>query len=143
MSGEPFCPDLCRLTDADSFLQYYNTPYCSARSLFTDAKTLKDEPRLDVSHGWADWLREHSRSRDTRLYVGLPASPAAANPAHYLELGELRQLLAVFQCDSRYQGVFGGVMLWEATFSDNNVIDGAPYAVHVKRILDAVDCAVE
>lgn len=37
--------------------------------------------------------------------------------------------------------MFGGVMLWEATFSDNNLINGMSYAENIKKDMESCSCA--
>ena len=45
----------------------------------------------------------------------------------YLQPDEAKQLIEVLQCGYKHE--FGGVMIYEATFSQNNQINGQPYAV--------------
>ncbi|KAF4277257.1 Endochitinase A1 [Aspergillus fumigatus] len=108
------------------WIQYYNTAACSAKSF------------IDTSLGtfnfdaWVTVLKA-SASKDAKLYVGLPASETAANQGYYLTPDEVESLVSTYM--DRYPDTFGGIMLWEATASENNQIDGAPYADHMKDIL--------
>ena len=45
----------------------------------------------------------------------------------YLQPDEAKQLIEVLQCGYKHE--FGGVMIYEATFSQENQINGQPYAV--------------
>ncbi|EXJ93574.1 hypothetical protein A1O1_01966 [Capronia coronata CBS 617.96] len=120
------------------FVQYYNTDSCSAASLFSSG-TLNTG--TDVSFGWADWLRTNSKNPNVKLFVGLPASTAAAHPQDYLDLDEVKALLNVYACNSAYQSIFGGVMLWEATYSADNQINGESYAQNVKDLFSQLSCS--
>ncbi|KAH1275310.1 Endochitinase A1 [Aspergillus fumigatus] len=108
------------------WIQYYNTAACSAKSF------------IDTSLGtfnfdaWVTVLKA-SASKDAKIYVGLPASETAANQGYYLTPDEVESLVSTYM--DRYPDTFGGIMLWEATASENNQIDGAPYADHMKDIL--------
>ncbi|PKX96667.1 class III chitinase ChiA1 [Aspergillus novofumigatus IBT 16806] len=111
------------------WIQYYNTAACSAKS-FIDSTLGKFN--FDA---WVTTLKA-SASKDAKLYVGLPASETAANSGYYLTPDEVESLVSTYM--DRYPDTFGGIMLWEATASENNKIDGAPYADHMKDIL--LDC---
>ncbi|GFF40539.1 endochitinase A1 [Aspergillus lentulus] len=111
------------------WIQYYNTAACSAKS-FID--TTLGKFNFDA---WVTTLKA-SASKNAKLYVGLPASETAANQGYYLTPDEVESLVSTYM--DRYPDTFGGIMLWEATASENNKIDGAPYADHVKDIL--LDC---
>lgn len=45
----------------------------------------------------------------------------------YLQPNEAKELIVALQCE--YKHAFGGVMIYEATSSQNNQIQGQPYAV--------------
>ncbi|EAW24262.1 class III chitinase ChiA1 [Aspergillus fischeri NRRL 181] len=111
------------------WIQYYNTAACSAKS-FID--TTLGKFNFDA---WVTILKA-SASKNAKLYVGLPASETAANQGYYLTPDEVESLVSTYM--DRYPDTFGGIMLWEATASENNKIDGAPYADHMKDIL--LDC---
>ncbi|KAG9776762.1 Endochitinase A1 [Exophiala dermatitidis] len=121
------------------FVQYYNTARCSASSLFSSGKL---NTATDITFGWANWLRTYSKNKAVQLYVGLPASESAANDASfYLSLPEVKALLEAYACSYTYRSIFGGVMLWEATYSANNQIDGKSYAQNVKELFSQLSCA--
>ncbi|GFF97809.1 endochitinase 2 [Aspergillus udagawae] len=111
------------------WIQYYNTAACSAMS-FVD-NTLGTF-NFDA---WVTTLKT-TASRNAKLYVGLPASPTAANAGYYLTPKQAESLVSTYM--RRYPDTFGGIMLWEATTSENNKIDGSTYADHMKDIL--LDC---
>ena len=143
ISGSPQCvvPD-AHLADAIKkvqfdflFVQFYNTPQCSARSFF--------EPRGDGAitfDQWAEFVRA-SGSR-AKLFLGLPGSTAAVEDGRmYLEPSEAESLLEYFQC--RHPDTFGGLMIYDATASENNLVNDMPYADYLKSRLDESACTKE
>ncbi|KIW29315.1 uncharacterized protein PV07_05139 [Cladophialophora immunda] len=103
------------------FVQYYNTDQCSAASLFSSGSL---NTATDITFGWAQWLKDNSMNQNIKMFLGLPASKTAANPNHYLDLDQAQALIEEYACSSTYQSLFGGVMIWEATYSDNNQLNG-------------------
>lgn len=64
------------------------------------------------------------------MYLGLPAAPntnVVYDLKMYLQPNEAKELIEALQCE--YKHAFGGVMVYEATSSQNNQIQGQPYAV--------------
>ena len=139
ISAAPQCmvPD-AQLADAITkssfdfvFVQFYNTMSCSARDW--------------VSHGpssgftfdaWANVI-QNSANPDAKLFIGLPASADAAIAGYYLTPGEVKPLVKKYM--KKHPDTFGGVMLWEATASEQNGDSaGKSYAGNVKEILE--DC---
>ncbi|EXJ91530.1 hypothetical protein A1O3_00078 [Capronia epimyces CBS 606.96] len=120
------------------FVQYYNTDQCSAASLFTTGSL---NTATDISFGWASWLQTYSKNPNVKLFVGLPASTDAAHSQDYLDLTEAKALIEAYACSSTYQSIFGGVMLWEATYSANNQINGKSYAQNIKDLFGELSCA--
>ncbi|KIX94067.1 uncharacterized protein Z520_10093 [Fonsecaea multimorphosa CBS 102226] len=120
------------------FIQYYNTDQCSAASLFSSGSL---DTTADPTFGWAKWLHDNSLNGDIKMFLGLPASTTAANPNHYLDLDQAQALIEEYACTSPYQGIFAGVMLWEATYSENNQINGQSYAANIKDIFGQLSCA--
>src|SRR4051812_33385600 len=76
---------------SSSWVQYYNTDACSAASLFSSTGTLNKN--TDVSFGWVDWLKSNSKNKNIQLYLGLPASPGAANQGFYIDLQKTTALI--------------------------------------------------
>lgn len=137
ISGAPQCsiPD-AQLGDAIAnaafdflWVQFYNTPACSA------ANYVNGTGNFNFAE-WVDVIR-NSANPETKLFVGLPASEDAANPGYYITPDEAKTLVEEYM--GLYPEHFGGIMLWEATASDNNTIDGFTYAQHMKHILG--ECA--
>lgn len=110
------------------FIQFYNTPQCSARS------HLDKSYGTDISYNdWVSWLTANSHGRPSNLpqiFIGLPGSPAATVDGYmYLDQTDASKLLKDF-CDSP---LFAGVMVWEATaaFGNNDYVGQIAQALEV------------
>ncbi|OAQ67376.1 class III chitinase ChiA2 [Purpureocillium lilacinum] len=104
------------------FIQFYNNPGCS----------------VDGEINWDAWKSNiaNGPSAKAKLFLGVPASPLGATGTqsgakYYLEPAKLATLANKLKTD----GVFGGIMMWAAGFSDANVNNGCTYAQAAKRIL--------
>ncbi|KAJ9660973.1 hypothetical protein H2201_006701 [Coniosporium apollinis] len=140
ISGAPQCitPD-SHLADAIAnspfdflFVQFYNTPQCSARAGYNHMSG----GQFDIS--FDDWVNKvASGNPNRRIYLGLPAStaglPPGSNPDYYLTPCEASKLIEKYM--KLYPEAFGGVMLWEAQANINNVIEGKDYATWMKETL--------
>lgn len=140
ISGAPQCPlpDV-HLSSVISeswfdfiFVQFYNTAGCSARD-GVDALNSTVSKRDNSEFNFEDWSQISSLNPDFKVYLGLPASEGAVTDAdYYLTPEEVEELV-----DTIYDNdAFGGIMLWEATYSMENVINGSDYATHMKAILE-------
>ncbi|PHH75971.1 hypothetical protein CDD80_1902 [Ophiocordyceps camponoti-rufipedis] len=100
------------------FIQFYNNPACDA---------------LGNGFNLEEWTRTVARSdksKDAKLFIGLPASPKAAGSG-YTGPAEVRKLICKFK-DTKN---FGGISLWDLKDAVDNVLDGKTYLAHV---LDAL-----
>jgi chitinase len=84
---------------------------------------------------WATYIAS-TPSSDAKLFVGVPASTLAANgnsggAVYYITPDELATLVDETEGNS----TFGGVMMWDAGFSDSNVNNGCTYAQESHNIL--------
>ncbi|RFU24615.1 hypothetical protein B7463_g11730, partial [Scytalidium lignicola] len=75
-------------------------------------------------------------SANAKIFIGVPAAPLAANGApsgetYYITPDQLATLVGEYKSDPS----FGGVMMWNAGFSDTNVNDGCTYAQEAHNIL--------
>ncbi|KAH6620129.1 glycoside hydrolase superfamily, partial [Boeremia exigua] len=123
ISGAPQCvvPD-AHLDDAIArapfdyiFTQFYNTDECSAKRGWTERNQQTTGFTFDK---WAARLQEKSFNKGVKLYLGLTAGTNGGNPAHYLLPEQANDLVVKYQKSP----VWGGVMLWEATVSQNNTV---------------------
>ncbi|KAL8866331.1 MAG: hypothetical protein Q9198_008933, partial [Flavoplaca austrocitrina] len=123
------------------FVQFYNTPQCSARAYF-DASygRVGDKPSSISFDAWVNFVRTKALNKDVKLYIGLPAAPAVTyDPEMYIAPDDVYNLIDLFQC--RYPKEFGGIMVYEATYSEQNLIDNKPFAAVVKSQLTDHECA--
>lgn len=122
------------------FVQFYNTPSCSARAYF------------DHSHGgtntnisfdkWISFVKASSFNKNVKVYMGLPASNSnqvVYDPKMYLVPSEANTIIKAFQC--KYPSSFGGIMVFEATYSEMNSINGKAYVDVLKGYLKGTGCA--
>jgi chitinase len=111
------------------FIQFYNTPACSARAGVNHKKA--SQPDISFVQ-WAKALK----GTGTKIFFGLPASSDAAPafPNHYLAPKAVQTLLKRFM--PNYSKQIGGISLWEATYARNNVICNAQYFHWMKKALE-------
>ncbi|KAJ2394928.1 Chitinase 2, partial [Coemansia sp. RSA 2603] len=104
------------------FVQFYNN-YCGI-----------DKANWFNFEQWHEWATTISANKDVRVYLGVPGSPAAANSG-YTPFDKLEELVNVTR--SKFH-TFGGMMVWDASQADNNVVtDGSTFVELTKRLLDA------
>ncbi|KAL1583366.1 hypothetical protein WHR41_08075 [Cladosporium halotolerans] len=109
------------------FVQFYNNPSCSGRAAVNYA----------AGDSFLKWTQATSKNANVKIYFGLPASTKAVeaqSAADYLSPAEAKDLIQRFSPNAKW----GGIMLWESTYSQNNVICGQEYATWMKNILNAV-----
>jgi len=117
------------VTDITSFVQFYNTPMCSARAHLNHSYGADGGDPTDISFtAWAQWVAANSSNTGAKIFLGLPASPAGTYDDMYLSPAEALEVAADFFSTPS----FGGIMLWEATLSENNTVDGKSYAKNMK-----------
>ncbi|KAI1334647.1 carbohydrate-binding module family 18 protein [Xylariaceae sp. FL0016] len=146
LSGSPQCvvPDanmgeLLKATTFDMvFVQFYNTPQCSARR-WAEANPgyAPGDKAFDVAgftfDAWTAFLSS-TYSRNARLYIGMPGSARAANAGFDVSVAQAGRLASAFYCRSN----FGGVAVWEATYASENVVGGKNFYQGVKAALGAL-----
>ncbi|KAI1081878.1 carbohydrate-binding module family 18 protein [Whalleya microplaca] len=120
------------------FVQFYNTPQCSARSWANANANYKAGSGTVNNAGftfdaWAAFLAGTKYSQNARLYIGLPGSAAAANAGSEVSVAQAQSLASAYYC----RPSFGGVAVWEATYASANVVDGKNFYQAVKAGLNA------
>ncbi|PWY79579.1 glycoside hydrolase, partial [Aspergillus heteromorphus CBS 117.55] len=140
ISGAPQCqiPDK-QLADAITnsvfdfiWVQFYNTDGCAA----IDYDFVSDVSTGFNFDSWVSFING-GKSRNAKLYMGLPASASAANAGFYITPAEASILATKYM--GLYPDTFGGMMVWEATASDENSVDGVSFAGAMKDILLELD----
>ena len=124
-----------------SFIQYYNTDQCSAASLFSSGSL---NTNTDITFGWLQWLKDNSQNKNVKIFLGLPASTSAAHPQDYLDISKAKSLIDEYACSDTYSSMFGGVMLFDATYSDQNTdadLNGQSYAYNIKQAFGQLSCS--
>ena len=123
-------------------MQFYNTPSCSARAGLDHSYGAYGGPETDISYdSWVEHVQTKSANKEAKIYLGLPADTGATFGEMNLSPEEAQELIEKFQC--KWPTMFGGVMLWEATFSENNQIDGMSYGQNIEKGLENCFCANE
>lgn len=138
ITGAPQCPlpeenmgDAITKSELDYiFIQFYNNDYCSAYQEFR-----KD---TDGGFNYDDWVNyiAGTPSQNAKLFIGLPASKLGATDdqngaKYYIRSSELPTLLNEYKTHDK----FGGVMLWDAGYSDLVNLNGCNYVQDVGRVL--------
>lgn len=124
--------DLIANADIDYlFVQFYNTPQCSARSAVNAGYTTSN---------WDAWASlAPSHNKNAKVFLGLPGGPegvSTANANDVLSVAEATTLIEKYYCSDQYKSAFGGVMLFDATAAkDNN-----NYAQSMKAALQQCSC---
>ncbi|KAL8935666.1 MAG: hypothetical protein Q9211_004581 [Gyalolechia sp. 1 TL-2023] len=125
------------------FIQFYNTPQCSARAYFdTNYGRQGDQPSMISFDAWVGFIRTSAMNKDVKLYIGLPAAPlpqVVYDTNMYIAPDDVVNLIDDYQC--KYPQEFGGIMVWEATYSEQNLIDGKPFVDVIKGQLRDGECA--
>ncbi|KAI1138118.1 carbohydrate-binding module family 18 protein [Hypoxylon sp. FL0543] len=118
------------------FIQFYNTPQCSAATWAAANANYAPGAAATTAgftyDAWTAWLAS-TPSRNARLYLGLPGSSAAANAGSAVSPAQASSLVDAYYC----RGNFGGVGVWEATYAAANVVNGLNFYQSVKRSLNA------
>ncbi|KAJ2906796.1 hypothetical protein MKZ38_010787 [Zalerion maritima] len=116
------------------FVQFYNTPYCSAGA-WVDANTnyhpgAYPNPSQFSYDEWAEWIAS-SPSAGAKIMIGLPGATTAANPASYVAPDDMDKLIMAYYCRES----FGGITIWEATHAYQNNAGGFSFFTNAKRSL--------
>lgn len=108
------------------WVQFYNTASCAAINYAENV----------TGFNYDDWVNVilASSNPNARLFIGLPASEDSAYSGYYLTPDQVDPLVNHYM--TLYPGTFGGIMLWEATSSDNNTFNNLTYADTMKAILN-------
>ncbi|KAJ2786167.1 Chitinase 2 [Coemansia interrupta] len=104
------------------FVQFYNN-YCGI-----------DKANWFNFEQWHEWATTISANKDVRVYLGVPGSPAAASSG-YTPFDKLEELVNATR--SKFH-TFGGMMVWDVSQADSNVVtEGSTFVELSKRLLDA------
>ncbi|KAK9489164.1 putative endochitinase [Lipomyces doorenjongii] len=117
------------------WIQFYNTPQCSARAWVTANPSYGSTGVENTSgfsyNAWTNFL-VGTASATAKLYIGIPGSTLAAQRASdYLKPAEATNLMQAYFCKPN----FGGIMIWEATAAEKNIISSKTYYDVIKNDL--------
>lgn len=138
ISGSPLCglPDSHFSTVMQTawfdflWIQFYNNDVCSAR---VGIQKLNGKTTNDITY--TNWTTSTSLNTNVKMFIGLPAAKnASTESTYYLTPAEAQKLTQEFYKNTH----FGGIMLWEATYSANNLVCNVDYGTWMKSILTAV-----
>ncbi|KAL2065294.1 hypothetical protein VTL71DRAFT_2963 [Oculimacula yallundae] len=140
ISGAPQCPlpeGNMGLTIAGAqfdilFIQFYNNAAngCTARNWIS-----KGNAGGFNYNAWITTIQQGA-SKGAKVYLGLLGSTTAGNAGDYLTALESKSLIDAWHGAPQ----FGGVMLWEATYAENNFPSSFPgknYYQIIKQLLNA------
>ncbi|EEA19335.1 hypothetical protein TMatcc_009471 [Talaromyces marneffei ATCC 18224] len=130
ITGAPQCPvpepNMGQIITAAQFdylwIQFYNNPYCSY-------------PNTLNYHDWVSYV-SGTPSAHAKLFLGVPASELGSTgtqsgAVYYQSPSVLASTVASFDTSSNW----GGIMMWDAAFSDANMVNGCTYAQQASSIL--------
>merc|ERR1711990_27029 len=79
------------------------------------------------------WLTYSEKTGGPLIYVGVPANVGGSgNDANYRTIPELAEIYKNVKDEPR----FGGIMLWDASFDQNNHINGKIYSEHIAAMFN-------
>ncbi|SCU85666.1 LANO_0C04940g1_1 [Lachancea nothofagi CBS 11611] len=116
--------DLLNNADIDfAFIQFYNN-YCN----------------VDAQFNWDTWTQfaASAPNPNIKLYLGLPGSSSAAGSGYISDLSKIQSTVDTISESNN----FGGIMLWDASQSFSNKVDGESYVAQMKSILSSVGSSV-
>jgi chitinase len=87
------------------FVQFYNNPSCGVSS-FTKGSSTQASFNMAT---WDKWASETSKNKNVKVFVGIPGSTAAANPASFVDSATLAEIITY----SKTFKSFGGIMSWD------------------------------
>ncbi|KAI1479373.1 carbohydrate-binding module family 18 protein [Daldinia eschscholtzii] len=117
------------------FIQFYNTPQCSAASWVAANAAYKPGGTFNTGgftfDTWTSWLSSTS-SKNARLFIGLPGSTSAASASSFVPPAQAQNLIDAYFCRAN----FGGVSVWEATYAAAYSANGLNFYQNMKRDLN-------
>jgi chitinase len=118
------------------FLQFYNTNGCSASDWVAANPNYVPGSEFRTAgftfDTWKTWLAG-TPSANAKLYITLPGNLDAASAGFYITPAQARSLVSAYYC----RPPFGGIGLWDATYSRINTVNGVAYYSAMKDILVA------
>lgn len=113
-----FLGDVPELVD-EIYVQFYNN-WCHTGN----PRVFWDHMRM-----WTDYSK---KKNGPMVFIGVPGNKkASGNPQHYRTPAELAEIYNRAKTNDR----FGGIMFWDASFDQNNMIDGKHFSEHIYEFM--------
>lgn len=144
-----------KLRALDSSLIITGAPQCPLSSEWQHMKQMMEEAQFDALNiqfynngacdyvsgnggagekfnyeDWVEFLATTDKSKNAKIFVGLPGSPIAAGSG-YITPDEVKELV----CKYRTSKSWGGVSLWDLSLAADNIFEGKAFYKHVLDIL--------
>ncbi|KAI0236174.1 Chitinase 2, partial [Massospora cicadina] len=103
------------------FIQFYNN-HCGVQSF--------EDKRSWNWNLWETWATHTSKNNGIKLFLGIPASSLAASSGYAAP----HQIFSILKAIRNSQH-FGGVMIWDASQNENNLVRGKSISSHIKDFL--------
>ncbi|KAI8954807.1 glycoside hydrolase superfamily [Xylaria longipes] len=118
------------------FVQFYNTPACSARGWITGNPKYVPGGGFNVSgftfDSWVTWLSK-TYSKGAPIFITLPGSNPAASAGAYITVAQTQLLTSAFYCRAN----FAGIGVWDATYAELSIASGKNFYQNAKTTLKA------
>ncbi|KAI0447333.1 glycoside hydrolase superfamily [Xylaria telfairii] len=135
---DPNLADTLSTTQFDMlFVQFYNTPACSARGWIAGNSKYVPGGSFNTSgltfDAWVDWLGKTTYSKGAPIFVTLPGSNPAANTGAYITVAQTQLLASAYYC----RPSFAGIGVWDATYAELSIASGRNFYQNAKATLNA------
>ncbi|KAI1356749.1 glycoside hydrolase superfamily [Xylaria sp. FL0043] len=119
------------------FVQFYNTPLCSARGWISGNPNYVPGGAFNTSgftfESWVKWLGTTKYSQGAPIFLTLPGANAAANTGAYITVAQTQLLASAYYCQSS----FAGIGVWDATYAEQSIASGKYFFQNAKATLNA------
>jgi len=112
-----FLGDVPELID-EVYVQFYNN-WCQAGN----ANAFWDS--------FNQWIKYSEKTNGPKIFIGVPAERRGANIG-YITPDKLKEIYDKAKSEPR----MGGIMMWDASFDQNNIISGKHFSEHVGEFID-------
>ncbi|KAI1817156.1 glycoside hydrolase family 18 protein [Poronia punctata] len=122
------------------FVQYYNTPKCSARGWITANPNYVPGGTFKQTSGtwsftfdsWVTWLSS-TVSKGAPIFLTLPGANPAASSGAYITVAQTKNIANAYYC----RASFAGIGVWDATYAEQSIANGKNFFQNAKATLNA------
>ncbi|KAI1176859.1 glycoside hydrolase superfamily [Nemania sp. FL0916] len=119
------------------FVQFYNTPACSARGWISGNPNYVIGGAFNKAgftfDDWVTWLSTTKYSQGAPIFITLPGANPAANTGAYITVAQTQLIASAYYC----RASFAGIGVWDATYSEQSIANGRFFFQNAKVTLDA------